>query len=350
MMQTILRMSRIPEYKYEDPLDRLWLDTALAIGFSVRRSTEVYASTNGKGVLTIGAPETLDSDDSLAQMIFHELCHSLVEGRESLEREDWGLSNYDDTDQSREYACLRLQAALATPRGLRWFFAPTTEHRPYYDALPEDPLPPGRDPVVNAARSGAALSELEPWAPHLVRALDATRDIAQAMRTHTHDRSSLWSQVVAVEALHKSGFPTGTGDRARQSCASCAWFVAGKTSNGRCRQAGVRLDATLAACERWEPALDCQSCGACCREAYGAVEVSARDPFAKQHPELLVLGFEGRKTLQRNGSRCAHLMGGNTPDEKFECNVYEDRPRTCRDFTLGSDHCLTARRRVGLSR
>jgi len=34
---------------------------------------------------------------------------------------------------------------------------------------------------------------------------------------------------------------------------------------------------------------------------------------------------------------------------RYQCTIYDDRPRTCRDFTLGSNHCLTARRRVGLS-
>jgi hypothetical protein len=34
---------------------------------------------------------------------------------------------------------------------------------------------------------------------------------------------------------------------------------------------------------------------------------------------------------------------------RFHCVIYDDRPRTCRDFTLGSEHCLTARRRVGLT-
>lgn len=343
-------MSRIPQFKYEDPLDRLWLDTARAIGFSVRRSSDVYASTNGKGVLTIGSPETLDSDDSLAQMIFHELCHSLVEGPESLEREDWGLSNYDDKDQSREYACLRLQAALSTPRGLRWFFAPTTDHRPYYDALPEDPLPPGRDPIVVAARQGAWFAERDPWAPHLAHALDATRDIAQSMRARAPSGESLWTRVDPVPPVHASGLPRGLGSRAEKTCGECAWFVRGKSARGRCRQTDKRVDASLSACERWEPSLDCQECGACCREAYGAVEVSVRDPFAKKHPDLLVLGLEGRRTLQRTGSRCAHLEGGNSANEQYACNVYEDRPRTCRDFTLGSEHCLTARRRVGLSR
>ena len=29
--------------------------------------------------------------------------------------------------------------------------------------------------------------------------------------------------------------------------------------------------------------------------------------------------------------------------------IYEERPRPCRDFPIGGDSCLTARRKVGLS-
>ena len=56
--------------------------------------------------------------------------------------------------------------------------------------------------------------------------------------------------------------------------------------------------------------------------------------------------------LARAGDRCAALAGGALVDgayTAYHCTIYPDRPRTCRDFTLGSEHCLTARRRVGLS-
>ena len=59
--------------------------------------------------------------------------------------------------------------------------------------------------------------------------------------------------------------------------------------------------------------------------------------------------------MRCDGDRCAALCGGE-PDAakpervtRYYCAIYDDRPRTCRDFTLGSAHCLTARRRVGLS-
>jgi Fe-S-cluster containining protein len=52
-----------------------------------------------------------------------------------------------------------------------------------------------------------------------------------------------------------------------------------------------------------------------------------------------------RHEIRRAGDRCAALEG----DGRYHCVIYDDRPKTCRDFTLGSENCLTARRRVGLS-
>ena len=42
----------------------------------------------------IGTADTLDADDSLAQMIFHELCHSLVQGEDSFARAEPVLAHY----------------------------------------------------------------------------------------------------------------------------------------------------------------------------------------------------------------------------------------------------------------
>jgi Fe-S-cluster containining protein len=60
--------------------------------------------------------------------------------------------------------------------------------------------------------------------------------------------------------------------------------------------------------------------------------------------------------IRRQGDRCAALGGGEVvaggsglTTTRYGCVIYDDRPRTCREFTLGSAHCLTARRRVGLS-
>lgn len=76
------------------------------------------------------------------------------------------------------------------------------------------------------------------------------------------------------------------------------------------------------------------------------VEVGRRDPFARRHRALLE-EEDGRLVLRREASgRCPCLVGTTG---SLRCEVYEDRPRTCRDFTLASANCLEARRRVGLT-
>lgn len=168
-------MRNVTRY-YLDPLDAIWLRVAERAGFSVERSAEVYATTNGVDTITIGTPETLDADDCLAQMILHELCHALVQGPAGDGQPDWGLDNETDRDLVREHACLRLQAALTTQHGLREPLAPTTEHRAYYDQLPSDPLQgPGADAAL-AQRASIRLATL-PWHDALRAALSATAKI-----------------------------------------------------------------------------------------------------------------------------------------------------------------------------
>jgi len=176
---TVNRQSR---HIYLDPLDAVWLTVAHRIGLRVSRSSEVYASTDGLGSITIGTPDTLDPDDCLAQMILHELCHSLVEGAQSLHLPDFGLDNETTHDTTRERACLRLQAWLTGRFGLRRVLAPTTDFRGYYDGLPHDPLEPAHDPAVEMARSGAERSGQPPWAPHLEEGLEATARILRVAK------------------------------------------------------------------------------------------------------------------------------------------------------------------------
>ncbi|MEP7112338.1 MAG: YkgJ family cysteine cluster protein, partial [Ilumatobacteraceae bacterium] len=52
------------------------------------------------GTLLIGTDETLDADDSLAQMIFHEICHAIVAGPENFGSTDWGLDNNNAVERS----------------------------------------------------------------------------------------------------------------------------------------------------------------------------------------------------------------------------------------------------------
>jgi hypothetical protein len=130
--------------------------------------------------MTIGDSSTLDTDDCLAQMILHELCHSLIEGQQSLHLADFGLDNLSERDVEREHACLRLQAWLTGQYGLRRVLAPTTDFRSYYDGLPADPLADDADRAVNMARQGAARSAQPPWSPYLRQGLEATATIIEA--------------------------------------------------------------------------------------------------------------------------------------------------------------------------
>ena len=352
--------------RYVDPLAEVWLGAARRIGLRVERRADAYASTDGAGTLIIGTAETLDADDSLAQMIFHELCHSLVQGEDSFARADWGLDNQTSRDAWRERATLRLQHTLAARFGLARFFAPTTEYRAFWDQLGDDALADRADPTVVAAIAALHRTTRAPWAPALDDALYASVAIVAAAAPFAADGSLAAGFV--VPAPHPTGLPASRAvDR---TCGGCAW----RGPRGRCAQAAVAVDDAWPGCERWEPALDCQTCGACCREAYHAVAVGPRDPVRLRAPAFVIdraadphappLAAADRYQLARREragptpdsivDRCAALDGGDLVGEpitttRYRCTIYDDRPRTCRDFTLGSPHCLTARRRVGLS-
>jgi hypothetical protein len=323
-------------------IDRVWRDAASRCGFRVERGDAAYASTDGRGTILVGSPETLDDDDSLCQLVLHELCHALVQGEQSWTQVDWGLCNTDDRDDVNEAACLRLQAHLATAHGLRRELCPTTSWRTYYQTLPPDPLDPAdltEQPPCERARSGAALAERRGLASVIYEALAATAALLAARRP------------TAEAAKHPSGFAFTGG---AETCGTCAWrYVGGRgTAVERCRQSapeagdGRRISSDLPACDRWEPTVSCERCGACCREAYHAVSVSMRDPVVWKQPALVVRSGH-RWSLLRSGDRCAALQVEN---QSYRCEIYEDRPRTCRDFERGGRHCLVARRRVGLSR
>jgi len=313
----------------------------------VIRTPDAYAATDGRGTLAIGDDTALDADDSLAQMIFHELCHSLVEGEESFTRADWGMDNTGPDHDWREHACLRVQWVLTGRHGLRTLFAPTTDFRAFWDQLSDDVLSDRTDRSVHAAILGLRRAELPPWGPHLGEALAATARIAHEAAKLATAPDVLWRGVSAPRTPHPTGLPAGS---ASASCGSCAWRFE-QRGVAKCRHTNAKLDDAWPACERYEAALDCQTCGACCRAAYHSVEVQKRDPVVKKQPSFIV----DRGTyleIKRDGDRCAALAGGDVDDGKttrFHCMIYNDRPRTCRDFTLGSEHCMTARRRVGLT-
>lgn len=377
-------MSRPTPLKYEDPLDAIWLEAARRMGLTVRRGVESYATTDGAGTLTLTDQAGMDPDDCLAQMILHEICHFMVQGPASSGWVDWGLDNEGTIHNELEHACLRLQAALLTPLGLRQTLAPTTDFRSYYDALPHDPFEersPAERESITRARAAYARRSRAPFRTHLEAALLATCNILQETRSALVERedpsSSLLGTVKPPAELNSAGLPLH--HRADLSCGACAWSYRGGPGKPvlRCRQAeGARVGEGAPACVRFEETFDCLSCGACCREAYDTVEVSSRDPAKKLHLDLMV-PRAGGLDMKRAGPRCACLRGGidltpptpaiaggtSAADEglkvaprimpggaPFTCEIYETRPRTCRDFTRFSENCLSARRTVGLSR
>ncbi len=383
-------MSRVVTRRYEDPLSLVWLGAAQRIGLHVVRTPDAYAATDGRGTLAIGEPAQLDADDSVAQMVFHELCHSLIEGPDSFTVPDWGMDNTGPDHDWREHACLRLQWIITGRYGLRGLFAPTTDFRLFWDSLAAsgvDPLADRADVSVRAAIVGLRRAATKPWAPAFLEALQATAAIARvaAQSVAANDASSLWNTITPAPPLHPTGLPMLLD--AAGSCGNCAWQF---TARGklRCRQAeAAQADATRApagatlekfrpavtsdmpACERYEAVVDCLTCGACCREAYHSVDVGKNDVFRTFHPDLVVDHGNYREVRRvptfainppRPGdppaTRCASLAGGELIQigvaprlSDYKCTTYDARPRTCRDFTLGSDHCLQARQRVGLS-
>lgn len=151
-----------------------WREAARKLGFAVVRTHDAYATSDGAGRIAIGARETLDDDDSYAQLVYHELCHAVVQGEDNLCKPDWGLDNTGDDDLDREYGCLRVQAHLAEPFRLRQLMAPTTPVRDYYLRLQPDALA-GDDAAAAIARQAIDSPLLRRWLPTLREALARTR-------------------------------------------------------------------------------------------------------------------------------------------------------------------------------
>jgi Putative zinc- or iron-chelating domain len=322
-------------------IESIWRAAAERVGFTVVRGREAYATSDGRGVITIADDDLLDRDDAVAQLIFHELCHAITEGEAALALPDWGLEN-EAEHRVREHACLRFAADLAGRFGLRAAMAPTTDYRAYHDALPSEPLESGADPAIAIAQAARDRFQASRWRAPLEDALAQT---ASLLRTDGPD-------------AHPAGFPWGP---VAETCGSCAWMYRGGRGPAveRCRQTarpnedGSRIDPTVRACARWEAPVDCRTCGACCREAYHSVTVSMRDPVVWQEPALVVRHGH-RFEIRREGPRCAALAvhqpdatsGGAVP---YSCTIYDHRPKPCREFAANGRHCLDARRRVGLS-
>lgn len=352
--------------RYRDPLDALWTEALRQIGLELDRTDQAYATTDGRGRLALATPAGMDPDDCVAQMVLHELCHSLVQGRDSFDLPDWGLCNETARDVVLEHACLRLQAALLAPLGLRQTLGPTTDYRAFYDALPADPFA-ARDASeqeeVLLARAAYARRQQRPWGPHLERALQATRQLASLLAPELPD-DHLLKTLEAPLPAHPTGLLPAFSPTSDLRCGTCAWAKPRGTSAAfTCVASGRRVQAEQAACAQHEASIACLNCGACCREAYDTVEVAPRDR-ALRHQALLAERSGGYDMARQEG-HCIALSGGTRledrgrparslplyrpSEEPFLCSIYDDRPTTCRNFTLGSAHCLSARRAVGLS-
>ncbi len=316
-------MARVITKQYRDPLDAVWLKTAASIGLTVVRNDDAFASTDGSGTLTLATQQELDPDDCLAQMIFHEICHSLVAGPDAFSKRDWGMGDQDIENPEVERSTLRAQLHISRHYGLERFLAPTTDFREFYDTL-LDPLS-GTDPEINSARRAIQRSMKYPWAPHLHHALDATQKILRVTAGFSDPESM----------LQLSKEPT-------RKCRGCGWL-----REELCIAQDKPRSANDEACLSWETEVECESCGACCREAYHSVTLTPGDVAQTRHPRLVVLQ-NNYVEMKRNNGRCIALIG-TSAKMNFACTIYVDRPTSCRDFELGGNHCITARRRVGRS-
>lgn len=175
---------------YQDPLELIWLHLADQLHIRIQRSDEVFASWDGRGTLSIGNDPTLDADDCLAQIVFHELCHFLTQGPQAWTTPDWNLSNDDPDDIVNELACVRLQAAIADTFGLRHLLAVTTDFRAYFDELPPDPLA-GHDPATQLAKTAWKTYENWEYRPALDACLQRTRQILELV-ADIAPPNSLW--------------------------------------------------------------------------------------------------------------------------------------------------------------
>ena len=98
-------------------------------------------------------------------------------------------------------------------------------------------------------------------------------------------------------------------------------------------------------------AFDCQRCGACCasfRVDFSIMETEAEGGGVPDGlAEPVTAGTCRLRGTDHSPPRCAALMGRS--GEQVASAIYRWRPSPCHDFEVGSDACLRARRRHGLS-
>jgi hypothetical protein len=182
------------ESRYVDPCELLWLSTAQRLGLHIRRSPLVFSATDGSGRLQLSTRDDLDPDDSLAQMLLHEICHWCTNGLETMNDRDWGFDLDGPTDP-REHAALRLQAWLADQVELRAMFGPTGIYRQYYNQIPSDPTQPideseWETTVCTYAKSAIERIQHDPWHPHVLEAMHTTARLRTIIGPYLKDYAS----------------------------------------------------------------------------------------------------------------------------------------------------------------
>ncbi len=152
-----------------DELGGVWCRALEALGLRLRRGSDAFVSYDGRGTLWIAPDADLDPEDTLAQLIFHEVCHWAVEGEDAGQRVDWGFGPPSE-DTTPERRCLELQAGAARHFGLARLMRPTTEFAPWYDQ------------ALSEARLSLDLLHSGRFAPTVVEALRATQHLVRRAR------------------------------------------------------------------------------------------------------------------------------------------------------------------------
>jgi hypothetical protein len=317
-------------------IDEIWRRAA-ARSASLDAHDDAYATSDGRGGIAIGATDTLDDDDALAQLVFHELCHAITEGETRCGRRT-GAST---TSRARG-ARARVPARAGAPGrsfGLRAVDGAD-------DAVPRVLRGAAGDPLASTpgdrrgGRRGAAAA--------------CARFDASAWRAPIEQ--ALAETAAAIGVARPRGARTRSVSRwvPAESCGTCAWLYEGgrgprSPGAGRPRRPRATASARRAASRlrALGAARRLRTCGACCREAYHSVTVTMRDPVVWQEPHLIVR-HGPRFEILREGSRCAALHVVEE-DRSYTCTIYQNRPRPCREFAAGGRHCIEARRRVGLT-
>lgn len=152
--------------------DALWISLLQQAGFRLVRRSTSYVWYDGAGEVAVAPDDELDADDTLAQILLHELVHFLVQGEASRTQPDWGLDNLSDRDAYLEEAALLLQQRILRAFALEDVLVPTTDFRSYYLA---EAAAEGRADRLAAAESGWSRWQAWEHRPQAEAALAATR-------------------------------------------------------------------------------------------------------------------------------------------------------------------------------